>query len=436
MPQAQAHPGYPYPAQHPSDQPRTEPPRRPVETRYQDTATYDLGSYGLPTQPAAPSPPAPPPAAGWDMRTVAPQQRQWQPQAQPQPVQPQTDPFGYAPAATPHQPQLQAHPGYPQPAGMVPPAMAHAPAQYAEEQQPEYEDDVELEDAPRPRRRWMIAAALVGAIGVGSAMAYAYKTIVGPQQVAGKQDQVVRASREPVKVAPAERGGKQFANSDARVLNNRVPSEGSAAASGGPFESSGTVDSNGVRHVATVAVGPGGSAPSAVPGMMVVNPTIGAGGLPPAMAEPPLPPSAPIAAAPPPPPVRPAPAVQPSPPPRVAAPAPRPPVSDPPPARVAAVAPKPPAPDRPKAVGGVVAVLGYQKSQIEAMKMMADLQQKYEVLRNKRLEVVQSDQTSRGLGVIYRVVVGPRGNLSDARKVCTDLFAAGMGKQGCYPLGQ
>ncbi len=68
--------------------------------------------------------------------------------------------------------------------------------------------------------------------------------------------------------------------------------------------------------------------------------------------------------------------------------------------------------------------------------MMADLQQKYEVLRNKRLEVVQSDQTTRGLGVIYRIVVGPRGNLSTARQVCTDLFAAGMGKQGCYPMGQ
>jgi hypothetical protein len=49
---------------------------------------------------------------------------------------------------------------------------------------------------------------------------------------------------------------------------------------------------------------------------------------------------------------------------------------------------------------------------------------------------VQSDQSARGLGVIYRVVVGPRGSLSDARQVCTDLFAAGMGKQGCYPLGQ
>lgn len=419
VPQAQPQPGYGYPPQYAPEQVRTEPPRRAP-----DPASYDLGSYGLPTQPAAA-----PPAQGWDPRGAPPaqQQRPWP--AQPQP---QLDAFGY-PAAPPagqgHQPGPQAYPaggqGHSLPNG-----------QHPHGQQPEYEEEYEVEEPPRRRRRWLVAAALVGAIGIGSAMAYGYKTFMGPRTATGK-DQVVRASREPVKVAPADRGGKQFANTDSRVLNNRVPSEGSSAASGGAAGGAGTVDSNGVRRVATVPVGPGGSTPSAapppaVPGMMVVGPTPASVALPPPNLEPP--PRAPVAAAAPPPPVADTRAAA-----RPAAPVARAPVAEtsaPPVKQAAVVTPKAPAPDRPKTVGGVVAVLGFQKTQLEAMKMMADLQQKYEVLRDKRLEVVQSDQTARGLGVIYRVVVGPRGSVSQARKVCDDLFAAGMGKQGCYPLGQ
>lgn len=289
----------------------------------------------------------------------------------------------------------------------------------------------------------MVAAALVCSIAVGSGLAYAYKTFLGPKVAADGKNQVVRASREPVKVPPADRGGKQFANTDSRVLNNRVPSEGSAAASGGDVSGTGMTDSNGVRRVATVPVGPGGApAAGGVPGMMVIGPN-SAPALPPSMMEPPrtanqpsAPPSQPtrVAAAPPPAPS--APAVQPPPaPPRqpVARPAP---VEAEPPQKTAAVSPKPPAPDRPKAVSGYVAVLGFQKSQVDAMRMMADLQQKYDVLRDKRLEIVQSDQSSRGLGTIYRVVVGPRGGITPVRDLCNNLFQAGMPKQGCYPLGE
>jgi hypothetical protein len=305
---------------------------------------------------------------------------------------------------------------------------------------PEYEDEVEVEEPPPKRGRWLIAAALVGSIGVGSAMAYTYNKMFGGRSVADGKGQIVRASREPVKVAPADRGGKQFANTDSRVLNNRVPSEGSAAAAGGDT-SAGTTDSNGVRRVATVPVGPA----SAVPGMMVVGPN-SSNAVPPAMLEPPRPPvAAPVPPAPP--------QVQPQTQPQrvaVAPPPPSPPAPLPPrqpvarqpaaeaeaPVKTAAVAPKPPAAERPRAVSGYVAVLGFQKSQIEAMKMMADLQQKYEALRDKRLEVVQSDQSARGLGVIYRVVVGPRGGLTPVRDLCNQLQQAGMPKQGCYPLGE
>ena len=84
--------------------------------------------------------------------------------------------------------------------------------------------------------------------------------------------------------------------------------------------------------------------------------------------------------------------------------------------------------------GGFVAVLGYQRSQIEAMKMLADLQQKYDVLRDKRLDVVESDQSARGLGTIYRVVVGPAGGGEAARNLCAQLVAAGHPKADCYTL--
>jgi hypothetical protein len=440
-----------YPNQQPEA--RTEPSRRPPDSRLPDPSAYDLGNYGLPMSPQAPSPPT-----GRDVRTAPPLHQPQQQAQAPNPAQwpPQQYPdtgFGRAPVQTPppqqppaYQPPMQApQPGYlgGQPVGHQPGMSAGAVGGYqsgpAQRQEPD-DEDIEVDEPPRRRRRWMIAAALVGSIGVGSGMAYAYKLFLGPKVASSDgKGQLVRASKEPVKVAPADRGGKQFANTDSRVLNNRVPSEGSSAASGGDAGSSGTTDSNGVRRVATVPVGPAG----AVPGMMVVGPN-GGPGVPPSMMEPPR------SAPPPPPPQQFQPPVQPQ---RVAAV--QPPVATPPPApprqpivrapqpaveaepvqKAAAVAPKPPATDRPKPISGYVAVLGFQKSQLEAMKMMADLQQKYEPLRDKRLEIVQSDQTSRGLGVIYRVVVGPRGGITPVRELCSQLQAAGMSKQGCYPLG-
>jgi hypothetical protein len=83
---------------------------------------------------------------------------------------------------------------------------------------------------------------------------------------------------------------------------------------------------------------------------------------------------------------------------------------------------------------GYVAVLGYQRSQLDAMKMMADLQQQYSVLQGKQMEVLASDQSSRGLGTIYRVVVGPPGGISSARGVCTELTQAGMQASRCYTI--
>lgn len=409
----------PYP-QHPGGAP---PQLRPEAWRGQqhDPAAYDLGSYGLPgTVPSQPRPQ--PPAPG-----------HW-PQGEPSHFQPQPGPRPQPPPPAPQQPQQARPAGY---AGEQPPGFQVPPVQHVPASSDTADDeDLEYEDPPRRSRKWLIAAALVGSIAAGSALAYAYKIYSTPQ-VASK-GQVVRAPREPAKVPPVERGGKQFGNVDSR-LNNRVPSEGTANAGGGE------IDSRGVRQVATVPVTreiggpPPGSPPaSPVPGMTIVSggsfPSPGGVPMTAPVAEPPR-------AAPQPPPQR---VAAPSPPPASAPvmPQPRPPQQRASPESEAAPAAQPPrtaavprAPDRPRPTG-YVAALGYQRSQLDAMKMMADLQQKYEVLRDKKLEIVQSDESARGLGIIYRVVAGPRGSLASARELCTQLKASGMSDRGCYTMGQ
>lgn len=397
-------------------QPLAQPQRPGI-----DPAAYDLGSYSLPSgHTAAPQPglrsgrpPQPPREAG---------QQQWSPQ----PV----DPYPYQP------PQTAAPPPAPQGYGYLPPQSAGVPAD-PREHDAAYDEEVEYEDAPPRRRRWLVAAALIGSVGLGGGMAYVYKTVLAPR--GGDSAQVVKAPRDPARVPPTERGGKQLPNATNNTVMNRVPPEGTVAAAGG------TTDSTGVRRVSTVPVDRNlapmppapPSAPTGVPGMIVV----GAGNNP--GMPPPMPPSMPapsfeqparaaapaqaqprVAAAPtpPPPPARPPPQR-----------APAPEAAEPPPVRQAATAPAQPAAPRTRPAG-YVAVLGYQRSQMEAMRMMADLQQKYEALRDKKLEIVQSDQTARGLGVIYRVVVGPPGSIAPAKEVCQQLYQAGMRQSGCYPL--
>lgn len=409
----------PYPPQPPAH--GSPPPgyALPPQAPRHDPATYDLGTYSLPSsQPQAPAP---------GLRTGRPQPaadhgQQWSPQ----PVDPY--PFG---GQQPGPPLGQQHGygeqnshGYGEQTGGNHQAGQH-------EQDAAYDEDVEYEEEPPRRRRWLVAAALIGSIGFGGGLAYAYKTFSGPKNGAA---QVVKAPRDPAKVAPTERGGKQFANTTNSTVMNRVPPEGSVASAGG------TTDSTGVRRVSTVPVDrnlapmPPPPAGAGVPGMVMVGgpppmPTAPSASFEPPSARLPSPQAQRMAAAPPPPPV-----VNKQPPaPRT----PPPEAAEAPPARpaatkTAAVAAAPAVPKVKPA--GYVAVLGYQRSQMEAMKMMADLQQKYDALRDKKLEIVQSDQTSRGLGVIYRVVVGPAGSIAPAKEVCQQLFQAGMRPSGCYPL--
>jgi hypothetical protein len=75
---------------------------------------------------------------------------------------------------------------------------------------------------------------------------------------------------------------------------------------------------------------------------------------------------------------------------------------------------------------GYVAVVATQKSQADALRAFADLDTRYPgVLTGKTPEVQQADLTARGLGVMYRVIVGPPGSRDAAAKVCTQLKAAG-----------
>ncbi len=76
-----------------------------------------------------------------------------------------------------------------------------------------------------------------------------------------------------------------------------------------------------------------------------------------------------------------------------------------------------------------MAVISSQKTRMEALKKFADLQQKHDVLTGKTPDVQEADLSARGLGTMYRLVVGPPGSREAASVVCTQLRSAG---QDCW----
>ncbi len=71
-------------------------------------------------------------------------------------------------------------------------------------------------------------------------------------------------------------------------------------------------------------------------------------------------------------------------------------------------------------------MLSSQKSRLDALKVFADLQQKYpDALSNKVPDVQEKDLSERGLGTMFRLVVGPPGSRSAASGVCSQLKSAG-----------
>jgi hypothetical protein len=309
-------------------------------------------------------------------------------------------------------------------------------AQQGYDGEAEYDEEFDDEDEPRSGRRWMfIVAALVGAIGVGGALAYTYKSFVAH----GGRVPLVKA--EPnVKIRPDNRtapaGDKRL---QGRLGEDSAPPPSqTAAATDTQDDRSGNDESGGPRRVRTIPITPGGGPP---PGVQVSPPTTAQG--PPAvpgimlenMGPRPQPPSRPAQQPPPqrvtigqPPPPAPPPAAR-------AEEPPAPPVKRVPPVQVAKAPPPPkhapaaaPPATRPAANSGsgYVAVLSSQKTRMDALKAFADLQQKYsDALSGRVPDVQEADLGEKG--VWYRVVVGPPGSREAANGVCSQLKTAGYG---------
>lgn len=327
-------------------------------------------------------------------------------------------------------------------------------------------DDEEYESEPprRGRRGLMMVGALVGAIAIGGGLAFGYKSLLGSS---GKDaPPVIKADQRPVKTQPADPGGKQFAHRDSKLMGRLGENSDQTASASGDSE-------NGVRKVSTLVVGRDGSigvpAPEAarasqgiqVPGMTIVD-GFGRPAQRPPEAAPQAQPGTVVIQRPqig----VKPNVAAAPAPQPQViskAAPAPEPEASK---QRVAARVPvekeapavKETASAAPKAASagaagaagaaggastgsagsaGYVAVLSSQKSRMDALKSFADLQQKYgSLLQNKIPDVQEADLSSRGLGTVYRVMVGPPGSREAANSLCGRLKTAGY--TGCWVTG-
>jgi len=321
--------------------------------------------------------------------------------------------------------------------------------QYAQGREHGYEGDGEYEALPdeegeeprRGRRGLVIAGALVGAIGLGGAMAYTYKTFIATPTRAP----VVKVTDAgPTKVKPSLTGGKEFANTDKKLLN-RVDEEAAQRAGAAPDDRA-SEDPNAPRRVRSIPISPPGQMAAAaggsatVPGITLDNmaPPAGLTSSAPGRVQIPSGPPPQVmsarsdqaAAAPPP--VK----IVTAPPPPIAAagsgeaaPA--------PPRRVAAVAPpaREPAPKAASSAlvtastSGYVAVLSSQKSRMDALKAFADLQQKYgDVLSSKTPDVQEANLGDKGIW--YRAVVGPPVSRDAASGICSQLKAAGYA--GCW----
>ncbi len=362
--------------------------------------------------------PPPEPDPNYGQHQALPPQQQWGGQPDPRGY----DLGNYMPSGT--QPYPQGDPGGPYQQGPYSSQFTATHDGYAETDN--YgEEFLEEEDEPRRGRRWIfIAAALVGAIGIGGAMAYTYKSIVAPNS--GRVP-LVKAGDPNVKVRPDNRGDRKAARADERPA--APPQQERPAEEGGP------------RKVRTIPIVPGeppaaeeASGPAPLPGMpgiMLDNAHRPPQAQPPpretapsrvVIGRPPLP--QPTAAEPEdPPPAR-------KPPVQVV-----PPVAAKPPPVVAAA---PAAAPRPKATtaaasatgAGYVAVLSSQKTRVDALKKFADLQQKHaDVLNGKTPDVQEADLSARGLGTMYRLVVGPPGSREAASGICSQLRTAG---QDCW----
>ncbi len=317
------------------------------------------------------------------------------------------------------------------------------------------EDDEYYYDDDEPgtgNRVWLLTAALIGSIAVGGGLAYAYKSYIGADGKGAAP--IVRADAGPARQAPADSGGRKVGGTDSKLLG-RLGGGGAGKLKAAPTAQA---DANGVRKVKTFVVGGNNAkkssasssnadADTAIPGFVIDNQFSGGASesepkktAPKPQSNPPagrprisvariitVPPDAPGKAS------KPAAKPQPK---AKAAPKPK------PKKKVARLATKPavskprpkPKSKAPAASGttlGYVAVVSSKGSRIAALRAFADLQQKYaSVLSGKIPDVQRSDQSARGLGIVYRSVIGPAGSRQSAYAVCRKLKAAGH--KGCW----
>ena len=285
-----------------------------------------------------------------------------------------------------------------------------------------------LANSLRGRSAFMVGSALLGAIALGGALAFAYKQSGGG--IDGETP-MVTADATPVKEAPDQPGGKEFPHKNKLIYdrltngnepeserlvprqeNVAVPALPPATATAGlpaavattDFANPATTQSvdgaaedGGPRKVKTLVVRPDGSveapavadAANAAAGAAAQAAAQPANMMPVPIPDGPVPMAAPMAA----------PAAAPQ--------------------QVAAADPKP----EPAAASKYLVQVGAHKSQTEALANYADIQQKYPTLLGNYPPVVQ--KASVGGGSMYRLRVGPIASKSDAYKLCGDLKAKG-----------
>ena len=302
----------------------------------------------------------------------------------------------------------------------------------------------------RNRSMVMVGAALLGAVALGGALAFAYKQSGGG--IGAGQPPLVQADNRPVKEAPDQPGGKDFPhknkliydrlqNGDQPEADHLVPRQeelampampgGTAVADGTPQTTqsvdtpaivastddpnAAADDDGGPRKVKTMKVGADGSVEGEAPAQAAsaaAQPQLVATA--PAMPAAPAPVAAPAAAA--------GPAET-----AAVAPAPAPAAKPKPaqkPAQVAAADPAPQA-AAPAKPASYVVQLGSKKDQTEALASFADMQQKYpSLLANYRPMVQKADLGSKGTW--YRLRIGPIADKATASKLCSQLKAQGQ----------
>jgi hypothetical protein len=371
--------------------------------------TQGYADHVQPTQ-AGPAyhfpPPDPEPNYGYNQPVYAPQQ--WAPPDQ------RYDLANYLPADSAPPFQNTAH---------------HQHQQAYADEDPGYDDEFYDDEEPRRGRRWMfIAAALIGAIGVGGALAYTYRSFVAPS--AGVRVPLVK-NESPVKV-------KADPRKEPPVKERKLPGRQDTASAAPPAEEEAKNEAaadQGPRKVPTFQIGPQSGKKSAPPPVEANIPGISldnAGPPPnkePSAEEPP--------AGPPPADETPPTKVQAKVTPPAAAPPPPPPVEkeEPPqppkqPARKIETAAIDKLPSRPVrrsgSIIGYVAVVSSQRTHIDALKAYADAADKHpDVLGPDKTPDVMEVDLGGDKGVRYRAVVGPPVSREAATRLCGQLKAAG-----------